>query len=304
MVALVSVIVPCYNQGVFLNEALESVYNQTYTDWECVIVNDGSTDDTEVIAQQWAARDNRFKYYYKNNSGVSSTRNFGISKASGQYLQFLDSDDVLDKLKIQLSIDKLKEDKSNETGIVISNFKMLSSDSKEILPPFCKLEAELFTLGNFLFKWNVAFSVQMQCGFFDAKLFKNIRFPENLSAQEDWVVWIQLLKSTNCIFVDLPLAYYRVHPSSRMETIGIGDNYLKVLDNFRGILTYDEYHRLSMHMLSRYSESNKLFRNNLNTVKKSNAYQTGLMIRKMLNAMGLIKPSRAIFKFILRFKSS
>nr|WP_315155909.1 glycosyltransferase family 2 protein [uncultured Flavobacterium sp.] len=304
MVALVSVIVPCYNQGVFLNEALESVYNQTYTDWECIIVNDGSTDDTEVIAQQWAARDNRFKYYYKSNSGVSSTRNFGISKASGQYLQFLDSDDVLDKLKIQLSIDKLKEDKSNETGIVISNFKMLSSDSKEISPPFCKLEAELFTLENFLFKWNVAFSVQMQCGFFDAKLFKNIRFPENLSAQEDWVVWIQLLKITNCIFVDLPLAYYRVHPSSRMETIGIGDNYLKVLDNFRGILTYDEYHRLSVHMLTRYSESNKLFRNNLNAVKKSNAYQTGLMIRKMINATGLIKLAREIFKFILRFKSS
>ena len=304
MVALVSVIVPCYNQGVFLNEALDSVYNQTYTDWECIIVNDGSTDDTEVIAQQWVAKDNRFKYFYKKNSGVSSTRNFGISKASGKYIQFLDSDDILDNRKIQFSIDKLKEDKSNEIVIVISNFKMLSSDSKEILPAFCKLDAELFTLENFLFKWNVTFSVQMQCGFFDAKLFKTIKFPENLSAQEDWVVWVQLLKSTNCVFIDLPLAYYRINPSSRMETIGIGDNELKVLDNFREILTYDEYHRVSVHMLNRYSESNRLFRNNLNAVKKSNAYQTGLMIRKMLSAAGLIKPARTIFKFILRFKSS
>lgn len=304
MAISVSVIVPCYNQGIFLNEALESVYNQIYTDWECIIVNDGSADDTEVIAQQWVAKDSRFKYFYKSNSGVSSTRNFGISKSSGKYIQFLDSDDILDKLKIQFSIDKLKEDKSNDTGIVISNFNMLSSDSKEILPPFCKLEADIFTLENFLFKWNITFSVQIQCGFFEAKLFENIRFPENLSAQEDWVVWIQLLKSTNCIFVDLPLAYYRVHSSSRMETIGIGDNELKVLDNFRRILTYDEYYRLSVHMLTRYSESNKLFRNNLNAVKKSNAYQAGLMIRKIVYATGLIKPSRKIFKFILRFKSS
>ncbi|MGL3001276.1 glycosyltransferase family 2 protein [Flavobacterium sp. RSSB_23] len=304
MVVLVSVIVPCYNQGVFLNEALDSVYNQIYTDWECIIVNDGSTDDTEVIAQQWVARDNRYKYFYKSNSGVSSTRNFGISKSSGKYLQFLDSDDVLDKLKILFSIDKLKEDKSNETGIVVSNFKMLSSDSKEVIPPFCKLDAELFTLENFLFKWNVTFSVQMQCGFFDAKLFKTIKFPENLSAQEDWIVWIQVLKTTNCVFIDLPLAYYRINPSSRMETIGIGDNELKVLDNFKEILTYDEYHRLSVHMLTRYSESNKLFRNNLELVKKSNAYQAGLLIRKIVYAIGLIKPARTIFKFILRFKSS
>lgn len=304
MVVIVSVIVPCYNQGVFLNEALDSVYNQIYTDWECIIVNDGSTDDTEVIAQQWVARDNRYKYFYKSNSGVSSTRNFGISKSSGKYLQFLDSDDVLDKLKILFSIDKLKEDKSNETGIVVSNFKMLSSDSKEVIPPFCKLDAELFTLENFLFKWNVTFSVQMQCGFFDAKLFKTIKFPENLSAQEDWIVWIQVLKTTNCVFIDLPLAYYRINPSSRMETIGIGDNELKVLDNFKEILTYDEYHRLSVHMLTRYSESNKLFRNNLELVKKSNAYQAGLLIRKIVYAIGLIKPARTIFKFILRFKSS
>lgn len=304
MVALVSVIVPCYNQGVFLDEALESVYNQIYTDWECIIVNDGSTDDTEIIAQDWVAKDSRFKYFYKNNSGVSSTRNFGISKASCKYIQFLDSDDILDNRKIQFSVDILKENKSNEIGMVISNFCMLSSDSKGILPPFCKLDAELFTSDNFLFKWNVTFSVQMQCGFFEAKLFETIKFSENLSAQEDWVVWVQLLKITNCIFVDLPLAYYRVHPSSRMETIGIGDNELKVLDNFRGILTYDEYHRLSMHMLTRYSESNKLFRNNLNVVKKSNAYQAGLMIRKVLYTTGLIKPARAVFKFILRFKSS
>ncbi|TDW47149.1 glycosyl transferase family 2 [Flavobacterium sp. 270] len=304
MVTLVSVIIPCYNQGVFLNEALESVYNQIYTDWECIIVNDGSTDNTETVAQYWVNKDNRFKYFYKNNSGVSSTRNFGISKAIGEYIQFLDSDDILDKMKIQFSVDKLKEDMAGEIGMVVSNFCMLSSDSKEILPPFCKLEAELFTLESFLFKWNVTFSVQIQCGFFKTIFFENIRFPEKLSAQEDWVVWIQLLKSTKCIFVDLPLAYYRINPSSRMMTKGIDDNNIKVLDSFREILNYEEYYQFSVHLLTRFCESNKMFRNNLQVVKKSNIYQAGLMIRKIVYTIGLIRLSRFVFKFILRLKSS
>lgn len=299
----VSVIVPCYNQAAFLDEALASVYKQVYTDWECIIVDDGSTDGTAQLAQNWVVKDSRFKYFYKKNSGVSSTRNFGIAKASGKYLQFLDSDDVLEPRKIELSVAKLKEEQ--DSGIVVSNFMTLSTDSKEISAPFCKLNAGLFTLEKFLFEWNVSFSVQIQCGFFEAQLFDDIRFSETLSAQEDWVVWVQLLKkSPNCLFIDLPLAYYRVNPASRMMTIGIDDNEIKVLAVFKEILTYEEYYQLSVHLLSRYSKSNSLYRNNLQVVKKSNAYLVGLMIRKILKTIGLLKPSRSIFKFILKLRSS
>ncbi|PKB17458.1 glycosyltransferase [Flavobacterium sp. 5] len=298
---VVSVIVPCYNQGDFLDEALESVYNQIYTDWECIIVDDGSTDDTETIAQRWVSKDNRFKYFYKKNNGVSSARNFGIAKASGKYIQFLDSDDILDSRKMQLSIDKLKEDKSNELGIVVSNFNMLSSDSKEVLPPFCEMNEKSLTFENFLFHF---FSIQLQCGFFDIKLFESIKFPENLSAQEDWIVWINLFKDNpKFVFIDLPLAFYRINPSGRMNTIGADDNQIKVLGSLREILTYDQYHKFSVGLLTRYYDSTKLFRNNLKAVKKSNTYQGGLMIKKGLNTFGVLKFVKQILKKALKFKA-
>lgn len=297
----VSIIVPCYNQGEFINETLQSVYMQTYVNWECIIVNDGSTDNTEEIAKSWETKDNRFKYYYKNNSGVSSTRNFGISKASGSYLQFLDSDDILDEKKLQLSVGEIFKSSETKTQIVVSNFKMISADSKEILPPFCELTEKSLTYENFLFN---LFSIQLQCGFFDIKLFKEIKFPENLSAQEDWIVWITILK-TNAkhSFIDLPLAYYRINPSGRMNTIGADDNQIRILDSLKEILTYDEYHRFSVDLMTRYFNSSKLYRNNLNAVKNSNTYLSGKLAKKVLKKVGMLKLGHYFFMKVIKFRS-
>ena len=98
---LVSIIVPCYNQAQFLPEALQSVWEQTYENWECIIVNDGSPDNTHDVAQEWLAKDKRFKYIYKENGGLSSARNAGLDKAVGDYIQFLDCDDILECNKIE-----------------------------------------------------------------------------------------------------------------------------------------------------------------------------------------------------------
>lgn len=105
METLISVIVPCYNQAPYLDECLQSVLNQTHQNWECIIINDGSTDNSEEIIRKWCKEDSRFKYFYKNNSGVTDTRNFGIENSVGSYIAFLDGDDVLipDSLEIRLS---------------------------------------------------------------------------------------------------------------------------------------------------------------------------------------------------------
>lgn len=92
---LVSIIIPCYNQAQFLPETLDSVLAQTYPHWECIIVNDGSPDNTEEIAQKYCKLDERFVYYYKDNSGVSDTRNYGIKKSRGKYILPLDADDKI-----------------------------------------------------------------------------------------------------------------------------------------------------------------------------------------------------------------
>ena len=93
--AKVSVIVPVYNQGEFLSEALESVLQQTYPNWECIIVNDGSTDNSGEVAKGYVNKDDRFKYLYQDNSGVAAARNNGIRHSDGFYILPLDSDNVL-----------------------------------------------------------------------------------------------------------------------------------------------------------------------------------------------------------------
>ncbi len=297
----VSIIIPCYNQGQYLTEALDSVYNQTFFNWECLIIDDGSIDNTSEIAKLFTEKDPRFIYFYKENGGVSSARNFGIAKASGSYLQFLDSDDLLEDRKIQYSIDEINKSEEEKPQIIISNFKMISWDSKEILPAFCELSQESFTFENFLFN---LFSIQLQCGFFDKNLFKNIKFPENLSAQEDWVVWINLFKDNpKYVFIDLPLAFYRMNPSGRMNTIGADDNQIKILDSLKEIVTYEQYHKFSLDLLTRYFYSTKLFRQNLTSVKKSNTYQGGLIIKRALNKLGLLKIGIFFLKIIMTFKA-
>ena len=71
---LISIIMPCYNQGQFLEETFQSVFNQTYKNWECLLINDGSTDTTKEIAEKWSRKDKRFRYFEKENGGRSSAR--------------------------------------------------------------------------------------------------------------------------------------------------------------------------------------------------------------------------------------
>lgn len=105
----VSIIIPTYNYGHYLAEALESVARQTHADWECVIVDDGSTDNTREVAHRYVERDPRFRYLRRENRGPSAARNYGIAETSGAYLQFLDADDKLAPSKVAMHARYLDE---------------------------------------------------------------------------------------------------------------------------------------------------------------------------------------------------
>jgi glycosyltransferase involved in cell wall biosynthesis len=92
---ILSIIVPCYNSEATLESTLESVINQDFQDWEAIIINDGSTDNTEEIALRWIEKDKRFNYFAKANEGLGKTRNYGISQSNGIYILPLDSDNQL-----------------------------------------------------------------------------------------------------------------------------------------------------------------------------------------------------------------
>ena len=92
---MISIIIPVYKTEKFLCRCLDSIRQQTYKDWECILVDDGSTDNSGIICEQYAQSDNRFRVFHEENSGVSSARNLGLEMAKGEWITFIDSDDFI-----------------------------------------------------------------------------------------------------------------------------------------------------------------------------------------------------------------
>lgn len=194
----VSIIVPCYKQAVYLPEALDSVLAQSYADWECIIVNDGSPDNTEEIALNYCNRDARFKYVKKVNGGLSSARNAGISQAEGIYLLPLDADDKIGSEYCEKAVQLLDDD--SRIKVVYAEAVFFGAEQgKWYLPAysFRRLLTENMIYCSAFFRktdYNV-------CGGYDEHL---------LNGWEDWSFWIQLLKQGGEV-VKLPYTgfYYR-----------------------------------------------------------------------------------------------
>lgn len=106
---LATVIIPSYNYGHFLGQSIESVQAQTYQNWECIVVDDGSTDDTGALVKQFTEKDDRVKYLRQENQGLAAARNTGITNSAGDYLQFLDADDLLEAHKLERQIEFLEQ---------------------------------------------------------------------------------------------------------------------------------------------------------------------------------------------------
>lgn len=127
--SLISIIIPAYNAERYLSETIESVLQQTYTNWELIIVNDGSTDATSGIITNYADKNKRIRYVTKKNTGVSDTRNEGIKEAKGDYVFFLDADDIWLNDYIEQKLELFKNDKAN---LVYSACNLIDENSKPL----------------------------------------------------------------------------------------------------------------------------------------------------------------------------
>lgn len=214
---LVSVVVPCFDQGKFLPEALQSILDQTYSNWECIIVNDGSPDDTEKVAAAWLKNDERFKYLYQNNAGVSSARNTGIYHSKGEFILPLDADDKISSKYIAKAVEAFNQ--SPDLTLVYCKAEKFGKESGIWdLAPF-----SLRTLS----RKNVIFCSALykkedwaKIGGYDPNMSKGI---------EDWEFWIALLKNGGKTKqLDLTGFYYRITDDSRtakVEKNGLVDMY-------------------------------------------------------------------------------
>ncbi|KAA3661579.1 MAG: glycosyltransferase family 2 protein, partial [Chloroflexi bacterium] len=115
----VSVIIPSYNYANFLPEAVESIFNQTFQDFEVIVVDDGSTDNTQEVVQTFMVRD-RFHYIYQENQGLAATRNTGLRAAKGDFVAFLDADDIILPNKLEVQVNWLRN--NPDFGLVGSGY--------------------------------------------------------------------------------------------------------------------------------------------------------------------------------------
>ena len=211
---LVSIIVPVYNAGKYLSETLNSV-EQTYKNWECLLIDDGSTDSSKEIAKKYCKKDSRFKYYYQQNSGPSVARNLGLQKSAGDFIQFLDADDVL-KLEF-LNVLLLESQNVASNIILYSGFLIGKSDDIYITS---KIDRQ-FTLGKdhsfkeFYNNFGLNFTFIPGCVLFPKKALENAKWDVQLSHSEDWDLYLQISNS-GFAFRNIPqeLFIYRNTPNS------------------------------------------------------------------------------------------
>ena len=205
---LVSIIVPCYNQAQYLTETLQSVLEQTYTNWECIIINDGSPDNTEEIALELTKKDSRFKYISKKNEGVSAARNYGIKFSSGKYILPLDSDDLIDKTYLEKAVPVLEN--NSDIGIVYCNASYFGNKSGRWAIPSYSLKRSL--LFNTIF-----------CTALFRKSDFNITNGYNtnmVDGYEDWDFWLCLIERGIQVYkISGSLFFYRIRTNSRNNSI-------------------------------------------------------------------------------------
>ena len=289
---LISVIVPAFNQAQYLSQALDSVSEQKYPHWECIIINDGSTDHTETVAQCYIKKDARFIYLKKENGGLSSARNAGLKIAKGQWVQFLDADDYIDAEKFRLSIDIINENPSAD--IVIADFKMFIDSPTKATPAFCELNQGRFDFENILFGWDVQFNIPIHSGFFKLALFKQNPFSESLKIGEDWVMWLKIFMQpqVQAVYLDSPLAYYRINPNSMTkDRVFLRNSLIETYKLVLQIIPAVYAHPFSEAIFKRLNDTINLYETEVDRLKSKSLYKIEQNAKRFLRLF-LPKPSK------------
>lgn len=188
-----TIIIPTYNRAHMLSKAIESVLAQTFHDWELIIVDDGSTDNTKDVVTAYT--DSRIKYIYQENAERSAARNKGIENAKGEYISFLDSDDYyldnrLDGLKNFIVINKSpKSLMFTEKKVLLNNIETISQIDDGVF----KRE------NNFNIAMDLIIHSQQVC--VESSILKNYRFNTELKVGEDLELWLRILKDFSLMFI-------------------------------------------------------------------------------------------------------
>lgn len=259
---LVSIVIPAFNSVSTIGETIDSVISQTFDNWEAIVVDDGSTDGLRDFLKKYT--DPRLKYFYKENGGVASARNLGIKIAEGDYIAFLDSDDIWRPEKLLESINKMTVDNSE---LIYSDISMFESDFnfsvkyKYVEPFDISNDYERLLVYDYIPTLSVVVkkSVFLEIGDFD----------ETLKGTEDWDMWIRIAKFYKISYLNKNLSYYR--SSSNGLSKGNRDRHL--MEEWKVIKKhiYDNKVKVSIRRRSLWVWNRKMFYNHFKLNRYFNA---------------------------------
>lgn len=202
MSALVSIITPSYNSARFINECVSSVLEQTYTNWELIIVDDASDDNSRELISNIAETDNRIKFVFlTKNIGVAGARNIALEMSEGRYIAFLDSDDIWKKEKLTMQIDFMQ---FHNISFSFSSYQPMSENGMEF---FREIKAPLKVDYNFFLKNTIIGCLTVVL---DKDKLGDFKVPK-LRTSQDMALWLSILKGGIAAYgIEKSLAYYRI----------------------------------------------------------------------------------------------
>ncbi len=219
----ISLVIPTYNCGRYLYDAIDSVIKQEYKDFEVIIVDDGSTDSTKDLVAEWQKKYPRLvRYFYQNNLGPGMARNKGIKEAKGEYIAFLDADDTLEEKSLGKRLEVFN--RCEDIGLVFSDYYLIDSPNNQSKPrlkekmfldkfseSIASKDDGLILFNSRFFQLSVILNQHIHTG--TVMVRKEILdalggFENNLRAGEDQLMWYKISQKYKVAFVNLPLSYY------------------------------------------------------------------------------------------------
>lgn len=230
---MISVLVPVYNVEKYVSKTIESILRQTYTNFELILVDDGSTDLSGKICDDYAKTDNRIKVFHQMNQGVSVARNTALKQSSGDYVIFIDADDIINEHMLERMKWYIEEYKCD---VATCKMEIRYTNGKRIVKPDFKV-CDVLTSEKAMEKIN--FSDGMTASFgdklFKAELLKNFHFEEGVVIGEDYGGLWDILKKAENIVRCPEVFYYYIQRSDSVSYRGYTDKSIKVLENYRKI---------------------------------------------------------------------
>ena len=261
---LISIIVPVYNVEEYLKQCLDSILEQTFSNYEVILVNDGSTDSSGLICQEYAEKDARIRYFEKENGGQSEARNYGIEQAQGEYLTFVDSDDFLDASHLSVLYNALV---NNDADISIANYaNYQTSTATFYLHTFGEYYEKIYTSEeliddlSFLERNDLSFST-IWGSLYKKSVFSFLRFPKGVIGEDVALIYKMYTQVDKIVYVHKYTYIYREndsgiskskiyplvtaqlnHVAERLALLAImGYDVTKHFDRYRTFLEITEY---------------------------------------------------------------